>query len=136
MWYPSNCQKIWYGTQIVLRVRRMGYCTFIEYFALWTWVQHALNVSKLNWSFVSLRLSIWFAIPSWKTLFEQNLQYLYIGGVKYFNPPLILFCLNEQEEQAPCNTFIFFFPHCCQFLGVYYSGNHVGRCSSHVGGVW
>ncbi len=52
---------------------------------------NALNVSKLNWSFVLLLLSNWFAIPPWKTLFEQNLQYPYIRGVKYFNRPLIYF---------------------------------------------
>jgi hypothetical protein len=69
---------------------RARYCTFIEYFVLWTWIQHALNAFKLNWSSILLWLFTWFAIPpSWKTLFEQNLQYLYIGGAKYFNWPLI-----------------------------------------------
>ncbi len=72
------------------RIPRVGYCTFIEYFVLWTRIQHALNVPKLNWSSILLLLFTWFAIPSlWKTFFEQNLQYPYIGGVKYFNRPLI-----------------------------------------------
>jgi hypothetical protein len=34
MQYPSNCQKIRYGTQTISRISRMGYCTFIKYFAL------------------------------------------------------------------------------------------------------
>ncbi len=46
--------------------------------------------------------------------------------------PLFI-CLNEQE-QAPCNTFILFFSHHFRPLGVYCNGNHVGRCSN-VGGV-
>jgi hypothetical protein len=47
--------------------------------------------------------------------------------------PLFI-CLSEQE-QALCITFILFFLHHCRLLGVYWNGNHVGRCS-HVGGVW
>jgi hypothetical protein len=59
---------------------------FIEYFVLWTWIQHALNVSKLTWSSIVLWLSTWFTIPSsWKTIFERNLQYPYTKSVKYFN---------------------------------------------------
>jgi hypothetical protein len=88
--YLSKFQKIWYGAQTILGLPRMGYSMFIEYFVLWTWVQHTLNASKLNWSsFVLFWLSTWFAIPPWKTLFKKNLQYLYIGCVKYFNCPLI-----------------------------------------------
>jgi hypothetical protein len=120
MQYPSNCWKIWYGAQTISGVLRMGYCTFIEYFTLWTWVQHALNVSKLNYSFISLWLSTWFAIRIYRVL---NILIV----------PLFI-CLNEQE-QVPCNTFILFFPHRCRLLGVYCSGNYVSRCS-HVGGVW
>jgi hypothetical protein len=48
MKYPLNCQKIWYRAQTILGAPRMGYCMFIEYFALWTWVQHTLNACKLN----------------------------------------------------------------------------------------
>jgi hypothetical protein len=69
--YLSKFQKIWYATQINYRILEKGYCTFIEYFALWTWVQHELNASKLNWSFVLFSLSTWFATPPpWKILFE------------------------------------------------------------------
>ncbi len=87
--YFSKFQKIWYGAQIISRLLKMGYYMFIEYFVLRTWVQHTLNVSKLNWSSILLRLSTWFVIPPWKTLFKQNLQYLYIRCVKYFNCPFI-----------------------------------------------
>jgi hypothetical protein len=45
--------------------------------------------------------------------------------------PLFI-CLREQDE-GPCNTFILIFLDCCQLLGVYWSGNQVGRCS-HIGG--
>jgi len=49
--------------------------------------------------------------------------------------PLPLFiCLSEQD-QAPSSTFISFFPHHCEPLGVYWSGNQVGR-HNHVSGVW
>jgi len=96
--YPLNCQNIWYGTQTISKVHRMGYCTFIEYFVLWTWVQQALNVSKLNLSSISFWLSTWFAIPPWKTRFEQNLQYLYIVSVKYFNCPLIYFVWMNKSK--------------------------------------
>jgi hypothetical protein len=68
--YFSKFQKIWCGAQTISRLPMMGYCTFIEYFVLWIWVQHTLNASKLNWlSFVLLWLSTWFVIPPWKTLF-------------------------------------------------------------------
>ncbi len=67
--YLSKFQKIWYGAQTISRILRMGYYMFIEYFALWTWIQHALNAFKLNWCFILLWISIWFPIPpSWKTL--------------------------------------------------------------------
>jgi hypothetical protein len=32
--YPLNCRKIWYGAQTISGVPKMGYYTFIEYFAL------------------------------------------------------------------------------------------------------
>jgi drug/metabolite transporter superfamily protein YnfA len=86
--YPSNCRKIWYGAQTISRVPITGYCTFIEYFVLWTWIQHALNAYKLNWSFVSLWLSTWFAILPWKTLSKHNLQYPYIGVLNILIIPL------------------------------------------------
>jgi hypothetical protein len=109
MQYPSNCRKIWYGAQTISRIPRMGYCMFIEYFALWTWMQHELNVSKLNWSSVSFWLSTWFAIPRWKTLFEQNLQYPYIRGVKYFNHPHIYFVwMNKGKLHAIPSFYLFF----------------------------
>ncbi len=47
---------------------------------------------------------------------------------------ILLFISLSEEDQAPYNTFILFFPHHCQLLGIYWNGNHVGRCS-HVGGV-
>jgi hypothetical protein len=47
--------------------------------------------------------------------------------------PLFI-CLNEQD-QAPCNLFILFFPHHCRPLGVYLKGNQVGGCNL-VGEVW
>jgi len=88
--YFSKFQTIWHGAQTISRVLKEGYCMFIEYFVLWTWIQHALNVSKLTWSSIVLWLSTWFTIPSsWKTLFEQNLQYPYRRGVKYFNRVII-----------------------------------------------
>jgi len=78
--YLSKFQKIWFETQIIFGIFRKWYYTFIEYFALWTWIQHALNASKLNWNFVLLWLSTWFVIPPlWKIVSKQNLQYLYIG---------------------------------------------------------
>ncbi len=84
--YFFKFQTIWHGAQIISRVPRKGYGMFIEYFVLWTWIQQALNVSKLTWSSIVLWLSTWFTIPSsWKTLFEQNLQYPYTKSVKYFN---------------------------------------------------
>ncbi len=45
--YLYKFQKIWYEAQIISRIPRTGYYTFIEYFVLWTWIQHAL--SGLNW---------------------------------------------------------------------------------------
>jgi hypothetical protein len=84
--YFSKFQTIWNGAQTISRVPKEGYYMFIEYFVLWTWIQHAVNVSELTWNSIVLWLSTWFAIPSsWKTLCEQNLQYPYIRGVKYFN---------------------------------------------------
>jgi hypothetical protein len=47
--------------------------------------------------------------------------------------PLVI-CSSEQD-QTPCNTFILFFPHCFQLIGVYWNGNHVGKCS-HVARGW
>jgi len=51
---------------------------------------------------------------------------LYIG-VTHILIVSLLICFNEQD-QVPCNTFILFFP--CHFrpLGVYRSGNQIGRC--------
>jgi hypothetical protein len=108
MQYPSDCQRIWYGAQTILGVLKMGYCTFIEYFALWTWIQHALNVSNLNWNSISIWLSTWFTIPPWKTLFEQNLQYPYMGSVKYFNRPLIYFVWMSKNKLHAIPSFYSF----------------------------
>jgi len=38
VWFSSHkgANMVWYGTQTISGVPRMGYCTFIEYFALWT----------------------------------------------------------------------------------------------------
>jgi hypothetical protein len=67
-------------------------------------------------------------------MFKVNvyLQYPY-KGVTNTLIMLLLICFNE-KDQVPCNTFILFFPHRFELLGVYWSGNQVGRCS-HVGGV-
>jgi hypothetical protein len=46
--YFSKFQKIWYGAQIILGMPKDGYCTFVEYFTLWTWIQHAWNVFKIE----------------------------------------------------------------------------------------
>jgi len=132
MQYHLNCRNTWYGAQTILRVHRMGYCMFIEYFALWTWAQHALNAFKLNWSFVSLWLSTWFAIPPWKTISKQNLQYPYIGGVKYFNCHLIYFVWMHKSKLQYLH---FILSSLVSTVGVYCSGNHVGKYK-HVGGVW
>jgi hypothetical protein len=132
MQYLFKFQKIWHEAQIILRIPRVGYCMFFEHFVLWTWIQHALNVFKLNWSFVLLWLSTWFTIPPWKTFFKPNLQYPYIKGVKYFN---IYLFVNEWKRPSSMQYLHFIFPHHCQPLGVYWIGNHVGRCN-HVGGVW
>jgi hypothetical protein len=45
---------------------------------------------------------------------------------------LLIICSSEQN-QAPCNTFILFFPHHFQLTRVYWIGNYVGKCS-HIGG--
>jgi len=115
--YLSKFQKIWYGIEIIFGIFGKWYYTFIEYFALWTWIQHALSAFKLNWSFVLLWLSTWFAIaPSWKTVSMQNLQYPYIKLSNILIVPLFI-CLSKQD-QAPCNAFIIFFLHRCWSWGI------------------
>jgi hypothetical protein len=94
--YPSNCWKIWYGAQTISRIPRMGYCMFIKYFALWTWIQHALNMFKLNWSSVSLWLSTWLGINTlspWKIVVKNIIFLQLIFLVMYGHHILDYFCL-------------------------------------------
>jgi hypothetical protein len=109
LYFPLSLVIIWYGAQTILRLPKMGYCMFIEYFVLWTWVQRTLNVSKLNWSSILLWLSTWFTIPRWKTRSKQNLQYPYIGCVKYFNCPLIYLFEWRRPSSMQIPSFYSFF---------------------------